>query len=99
MHEKFISLTPEIYRYVVDHNPPLDAVLRDLQRPRAHDDAVAERARGRGVGRDSHRAGQEPESLPPGRRLGRWHVHPRWPDGTDGQRRHMEQHQSCCCNR
>lgn len=31
MHEKFISLTPEIYRYVVDHNPPLDAVLRDLQ--------------------------------------------------------------------
>lgn len=31
MHEKFIALTPEIYRYVLDHNPPLDAVLRDLQ--------------------------------------------------------------------
>jgi caffeoyl-CoA O-methyltransferase len=31
MHEKFISLSPEIYRYLIDHNPNLDDVLRDLQ--------------------------------------------------------------------
>lgn len=31
MHEKFISLTPDIYSYLVDHNAPLDPALRDLQ--------------------------------------------------------------------
>jgi caffeoyl-CoA O-methyltransferase len=31
MHEKFISLTPDVYSYLVAHNPPLDPVLRDLQ--------------------------------------------------------------------
>ncbi len=31
MHDKFISLTPEVYSYLVSHNPPLDPVLRDLQ--------------------------------------------------------------------
>jgi len=30
MHEKFTRLTPELYDYVVAHNPPPDAVLRDL---------------------------------------------------------------------
>jgi caffeoyl-CoA O-methyltransferase len=30
MHEKFVALTPEIYRYVVEHAPPQDDVLRDL---------------------------------------------------------------------
>jgi caffeoyl-CoA O-methyltransferase len=30
MHEKYISLTPEIYRYVLAHTPPQDDVLRDL---------------------------------------------------------------------
>jgi caffeoyl-CoA O-methyltransferase len=28
--DKFIRLTPEIYAYVIAHNPPLDPVLRDL---------------------------------------------------------------------
>jgi caffeoyl-CoA O-methyltransferase len=31
MHEKFISLTPDVYSYLIAHNPPLDPVLRDLQ--------------------------------------------------------------------
>ncbi len=30
MHEKFTALTPERYAYLVAHNPPQDAVLRDL---------------------------------------------------------------------
>jgi len=30
MHEKFTRLTPELYEYVVAHNPPPDPVLRDL---------------------------------------------------------------------
>jgi caffeoyl-CoA O-methyltransferase len=30
MHEKFISLTPAIYEYVVAHSTPTDDVLRDL---------------------------------------------------------------------
>ena len=30
MHEKFISLTPAVYEYVVAHSTPADDVLRDL---------------------------------------------------------------------
>jgi caffeoyl-CoA O-methyltransferase len=30
MHEKFISLTPAVYEYVVAHSTPTDDVLRDL---------------------------------------------------------------------
>jgi caffeoyl-CoA O-methyltransferase len=30
MHEKFTRLTPELYEYLVAHNPRPDAVLRDL---------------------------------------------------------------------
>ena len=30
MHEKFISLTPAVYEYVVAHSTPADVVLRDL---------------------------------------------------------------------
>jgi caffeoyl-CoA O-methyltransferase len=30
MHEKFTALTPDLYAYVVAHNPPQDDVLRDL---------------------------------------------------------------------
>ena len=30
MHDKFTTLTPALYEYVVAHNPPPDAVLRDL---------------------------------------------------------------------
>ena len=30
MHEKFIRLTPQVYEYLVAHNPPQDDVLRDL---------------------------------------------------------------------
>jgi caffeoyl-CoA O-methyltransferase len=30
MHDKFIRLTPELYAYLVQHNPAPDAVLRDL---------------------------------------------------------------------
>src|SRR5262245_27056881 len=30
MHEKFTALTPELYAYLVRHNPSPDAVLRDL---------------------------------------------------------------------
>jgi caffeoyl-CoA O-methyltransferase len=30
MHEKYTALTPELYAYLVAHNPPQDAVLRDL---------------------------------------------------------------------
>ncbi len=30
MHEKFTTLTPALYEYLVAHNPPPDAVLREL---------------------------------------------------------------------
>ena len=30
MHEKFTTLTPPLYEYLVAHNPPQDDVLRDL---------------------------------------------------------------------
>lgn len=30
MQEKFLALTPELYGYLVAHNPPADPVLRDL---------------------------------------------------------------------
>ncbi len=30
MHEKFTSLTPALYEYLLAHNPPQDDVLRDL---------------------------------------------------------------------
>jgi caffeoyl-CoA O-methyltransferase len=30
MHEKFVALTPPIYRYLLDHNPKPDAVLEEL---------------------------------------------------------------------
>src|SRR5438093_7502034 len=30
MQEKFTALTPELYEYLVAHNPPPDPVLRDL---------------------------------------------------------------------
>jgi predicted O-methyltransferase YrrM len=30
MHEKFTALTPDLYRYLLAHNPPEDAVLREL---------------------------------------------------------------------
>jgi caffeoyl-CoA O-methyltransferase len=31
MHEKFTTLTPALYEYLVAHNPPPDAVLRELK--------------------------------------------------------------------
>ena len=30
MHAKFTALTPALYEYLLAHNPPQDAVLRDL---------------------------------------------------------------------
>ena len=35
MHEKFTTLTPELYAYLVEHNPRPDPVLRDLARETA----------------------------------------------------------------
>lgn len=31
MHEKYTALTPDVYAYLVAHNPAVDPVLRDLQ--------------------------------------------------------------------
>jgi caffeoyl-CoA O-methyltransferase len=31
MHAKFTALTPALYQYLVEHNPPQDDVLRDLE--------------------------------------------------------------------
>jgi caffeoyl-CoA O-methyltransferase len=35
MHLKFTPLTPPLYEYLLEHNPPLDDVLRDLARETA----------------------------------------------------------------
>src|SRR5688572_31382771 len=35
MDDKFITLTPALYEYVLAHNPPRDAVLEDLARETA----------------------------------------------------------------